>query len=295
MKSFDYYLHQSWFVLPLVFILVFVLSYLHSQKLLMKLQEKTFGQQEKLFKLLDDMFVDIDRTRIKWMIYALSFGLGGAVFLLTWPNFFVGLPLGFAFGLAGWNVPHLIFKSMYEKRCNRFTDQMVDGLTIMANGVKAGLSLTQSMERVVENLGNPIAQEFALVLSQTRLGRTVEEALADLAVRIPRPDVQMLVTSVNILKETGGNLAETFSTIVTVVRERQKVEKKIQAFTAQGLTQGLIITLVPFILMIVFLFIDPSYIMPMFTTTLGLVLVGIMFFLQIIGGLVIKKIVSIKV
>ncbi len=82
----------------------------------------------------------------------------------------------------------------------------------------------------------------------------------------------MFVTSINILKETGGNLAETFQTIVIVIRERQKVEKKIQALTAQGLMHGVIVTLIPFLLMVVFFVVDPAFIKPMFNTTLGLVL-----------------------
>jgi tight adherence protein B len=105
----------------------------------------------------------------------------------------------------------------------------------------------------------------------------------------------MFVTAVNILKETGGNLAETFETIVTTIRERQKVEKKIEALTAQGLMQGLIVTMIPFILAIVFFIVDPAYIKPMFNTTLGLVLFAGMLGLQIIGGVMIKKIVTIKV
>jgi tight adherence protein B len=148
---------------------------------------------------------------------------------------------------------------------------------------------------VVDNLPHPISQEFALVLSQLRLGRSVEEALIEMGERIPRPDVQMFVTAINILKETGGNLAETFTTIVLTIRERQKVEKKIQAMTAQGLMQGIIITLVPIALILIFLAVNPSYITPMFTTALGLVLLMLMFALQIIGGLTIRKIVKINV
>jgi tight adherence protein B len=165
----------------------------------------------------------------------------------------------------------------------------------MANGVKSGLSVTQSMERVVENLGHPISQEFSLVLSQIRLGRSVEEALIAMGERVPRPDVQMLVTSINILKETGGNLAETFATICMTIRERQKIEKKIQAMTAQGLMQGIIITLVPIALLIVFSLVNPGYIKPLFNTTFGLILLFLMFTLQIIGGVTIRKIVKIKV
>ncbi|HWU42831.1 MAG TPA: type II secretion system F family protein, partial [Bdellovibrio sp.] len=159
----------------------------------------------------------------------------------------------------------------------------------------AGSNPQESMKRVVEIMGNPISQEFSQVLYQMQVGDSFENALNDLGNRIPRPDVQMFVTSINILKETGGNLGETFATIVTVIRERQKVEKKIQALTAQGLMQGIIVTMIPFILMVVFLVVDPNFIKPMFTTTLGLVLLFVMIGLQVIGGVVIKKLVTIKV
>ena len=83
------------------------------------------------------------------------------------------------------------------------------------------------MKLVVDNMPNPISQEFELMLSQNALGVNLEEVLNDLAKRIPYPDVQMFVTSVNILKETGGNLAETFDTIVRTIRERIKVENNL--------------------------------------------------------------------
>ena len=124
---------------------------------------------------------------------------------------------------------------------------------------------------------------------------TVEDALNDFGERIPRPDVQMFVTSVNILKETGGNLAETFQTIEGTIRDRQKVEKKIEAMTAQGIMQGIIITLVPFFLLLVFVVIDPNYIKPLFTKPLGWFALFLMLSLQIIGGVMIKKVVTIKV
>ena len=105
----------------------------------------------------------------------------------------------------------------------------------------------------------------------------------------------MLVVAINILKETGGNLSETFQTIVSTIRERQKLEKKISAMTAQGVMQGIIVTSIPFLLMGVFYALDPGHIMPMFTTTLGLVFLAAMLGLQLIGGIMIKKIVTIKV
>ncbi len=105
----------------------------------------------------------------------------------------------------------------------------------------------------------------------------------------------MFVTAINILKETGGNLAETFTTIVLTIRERQKVEGKIEAMTAQGIMQGFIVSMVPIGIIVLLYFLDPSYIMPMFNSTLGIILLMIMFAFIIIGGIAIRKVVTIKV
>ncbi|MCK6597199.1 MAG: type II secretion system F family protein, partial [Bdellovibrionaceae bacterium] len=230
-----------------------------------------------------------------WLLYGMSFGLGAVFFFILWPNIIPGLIFGVSVGIAGWNLPLLLVKANYERRCGKFVEQMVDGLTIMANGIKTGSNPVQSMQRVIEIMGNPISQEFQNIVSETQLGSSFEEALTKLGQRIPRPDVQMFVTSINILKETGGNLAETFETIVYVIRERQKIEKKIEAITSKGVMQGIIVMLVPFIIFVVFLFLDPAFIRPMYTTTMGYILLFVMLVLQVIGGIWIKKIVTIKV
>ncbi|MBK9322126.1 MAG: type II secretion system F family protein [Bdellovibrionaceae bacterium] len=289
------FLMNEWFLIPIISICVFLIAYSLSERTMNFLYKRSLGQREQVLKLLKLMSVEIDQKQVTIAILLLSFGLGGLFFLLFWPNIIAGLIFGISITIAGWSLPLLIVRMLYEKRCNQFVDQMVDGLTIMANGIKSGSNAMQSMARVVEIMGNPISQEFNQVIMQNQVGQSFEEALSDLGERIPRPDVQMFVTAINILKETGGNLAETFETIVTTIRERQKVEKKIQALTAQGLMQGLIVTMIPFILAIVLFLIDPGFIKPMFTTTLGLVLLVAMLGLQIIGGILIKKIVTIKV
>ncbi|MGZ3742784.1 MAG: type II secretion system F family protein [Pseudobdellovibrionaceae bacterium] len=289
------FLLNEWFLIPTVSICVFLIAFNFSDRILNFLYKRSLGQREEVMRLLKLMSVEIDQRQITWAILLLSFGMGFLFFLLFWPNIILGILFGTAITIAGWSLPVLAVKFLYERRCGQFVDQMVDGLTIMANGIKSGSNAMQSMERVIEIMGNPISQEFRQVVTQHQFGQSFEEALLDLGERIPRPDVQMFVTAINILKETGGNLAETFETIVTTIRERQKVEKKIQALTAQGLMQGLIVTMIPFILAIVFLVIDPSYIKPMFNTTLGLVLLFAMLGLQIIGGILIRKIVTIKV
>lgn len=289
------FLLNPWFIIPAVSVCVFLIVYAFADKAINFLYKRSLGQREEVMKILKLMSVEVDERQVTWAILLISFGMGGLFFILFWPSIVLGALFGATVTIAGWSVPLLVVRYLYERRCNVFVDQMVDGLTIMANGIKSGSNAMQSMERVIEIMGNPISQEFRQVITQHQFGQSFEEALLDLGERIPRPDVQMFVTAINILKETGGNLAETFETIVTTVRERQKVEKKIQALTAQGLMQGIIVTSIPFILAAVFLVIDPNYIKPMFSTTLGLVLLFAMLGLQIIGGVLIKKIVTIKV
>ncbi|OFZ19467.1 MAG: hypothetical protein A2Z20_05440 [Bdellovibrionales bacterium RBG_16_40_8] len=217
------------------------------------------------------------------------------LFLALWPNVIAGIILGTGATIIGWSLPKLVLTNLWEKRCSRVVNQMVDGLTILANGVKSGLSITQSMERVTANMTGPLPQEFTIILNQILLGRSVEDALNEFGERIPRQDVQMFVTAVNILKETGGNMSETFQTIVFTIRERQKIEKRIEAMTAQGTMQGIIMTLVPFVILVMFLVVDPPFVMPLFTTPLGWVVLFFMIGLQVLGGLMMKKIVTIKV
>ncbi len=287
--------HTEFVLLIAVGGLVFLFSYLMSDRILNFLHYRSLGQREEVLWYLERMFVETDRKKVTLAMVSTSFGLGALIFLICWPHVIVGTIFGLMFTILMWSVPKFFIKNLWDRRCTAFVNQMVDGMTLMSNGIKAGLSVQQCMERVVENMPNPISQEFGLVLSQMRIGRSLQESLNELGTRIPKPDVQMFVTSVNILQETGGNLAETFATITFTVRERQKVEKKIEALTAQGITQGVIISMVPFFLLGVFYFIDPKFVEPLFTTPLGLVALFAMLLLQVIGGLMIRKIVRINV
>lgn len=289
------FLFNEWIMIPLFGICVFTVVILWADKSISWLHTRSLGQRDHMLKIMRVMGMDVNEKRITILILLCSFGVGALAFLVFWPNVLMGFIFGASLTIAGWQLPLMVVRLIYERRCGAFVAQMVDGLTIMANGIKAGSNPQESMKRVVEIMGNPISQEFSQVLYQMQVGDSFESALNDLGERIPRPDVQMFVTAINILKETGGNLAETFQTIVITIRERQKVEKKIEALTAQGLMQGIIVTMIPFILMGVFFMVDPAFITPMFNTTLGLVLLFVMLALQIIGGVVIKKLVTIKV
>lgn len=288
-------LYHQWVFIPLVGSLVGLSVFLISDRLIAFLEKKSLGSKAEVIRYMRLMTPEVDEKRVTAMMLLLSFGLGALMFLLLWPNVLLALLVAAGVTAVGWTLPLLLVKNSYDRRCGQFVDQMVDALTILANGIKAGSNPQESMRRVCDIMTGPVKAEFNQVLFQMSLGDSFENALNDLATRIPRPDVQMFVTAINILKETGGDLGETFETIVVTIRERQKVEKKIEALTAQGIMQGLIISLAPFMIMGVMMVSDPKFIAPLFNTTLGWVLLLVMFSLQIIGGIVIRRIVTIKV
>ncbi|MCO5143543.1 MAG: type II secretion system F family protein [Oligoflexia bacterium] len=116
-----------------------------------------------------------------------------------------------------------------------------------------------------------------------------------MAKRLPSEDVNMFVTAVVILKETGGNLAETFETIVYTIRERLKVEQKISAMMAQNLMQGIIVFCMPYAMVLMFHFSDPEFLSPMFGDPIGWAFIAAALILQFMGGFMIYKIIQIKV
>ncbi len=289
------FLRHEWLVFPLFGISVFFAVYMYADILFARIGRSGAAKKSEIMMHMKLLGMDVDEKKVIRLQLLSSLGVGLLFFMLVWPNTMLGIFMGSSIGIAGFQVLPLFYKNLYERRCNAFVGQMVDALTIMANGVKSGSNPQQTMARVVEIMGNPVRAEFNQVLTQTQFGQSFEEALTDLAERIPRPDVQMFVTAVVILKETGGNMAETFQTIVSTIRERQKLEKKISAMTAQGIMQGIIVSCIPFVMGVIFFVLDPAFIKPMFETTLGIIMLAVMLALQIIGGIVIKKVVTIKV
>ena len=257
--------------------------------------KKVLEERDRMVAKLDLMFIEIAPQRALnlytgYLLFVFALG----VFLL-FPNLGGGFCFGVFFVVVSWKFPGRIIHALWRRRTTRFVVQMVDGLSLMSNAMRSGLNVPQALQLVSDELPNPISQEFGLVLSQNKLGVTLEEALSNLSVRMPHDDIEMFTTSINILKETGGNLAETFDSIAYTIRERIKVESKIAAMTAQGVLQGVIVVLMPFALGAILYSIDPQRISPMFTTIPGWIMLTIMISLQAIGGFMIWKIVKVRV
>ena len=274
---------------------VFTLSYHYNKRLVDWFRFQSLGTRDYIVEKLALMFIDIPSQRILLGLFGISFGLGTLVFLALLPNLLAAIPFGLVIAVAGWKAPRPVVDWLYNRRINTFVSQMVDALNLMANGLRSGLSVVQSLGLVAQEMPNPIQQEFTLVLSENKLGVSLEEAFNNLAKRIKSDDVEMFVTSINILKETGGNLAETFDTIVNTIRERVKVEKKIAAMTAQGFYQGMFVMAIPPILGVVFYQTDPEFMRPLFTTAIGMAIVMAILLLEAVGFFVIMKVIKIDV
>ena len=277
------------------FLAVFSIAYAYSKRFLEWLRFQSLGTRDYIVEKLAQMFIEIPPQRILVGLFLLSFVPGTLVFLVLLPQLVPGILFGVIVSVIGWKIPKPIVDWIYKKRVEKFVLQMVDGLNLMSNGLKSGLSVVQSLGLVVQEMPNPIQQEFGLILSENKLGVSLEEAFLNLSRRIKSDDVEMFVTSVNILKETGGNLAETFDTIVTTIRERIKVEKKIAALTAQGFYQGVFVMAIPPLLGVVFYQSDPEFMMPLFTTPIGWAIILGIIALEVIGFFVIMRVIKIEV
>ncbi|MEO5668711.1 MAG: type II secretion system F family protein [Bdellovibrionota bacterium] len=195
-----------------------------------------------------------------------------------------------------WQLPLIYLEHFVRpRRIKQFSDQMIDGLTLMGNAMKSGMNLSQAFKICVDELSGPISQEFGMILDKNRIGQTIELGLETLSKRLPSEDIVMFSTSVNILKETGGNMTETFSTITKTIRERIKLQGKIEALTAQGMTSAVVVSILPWALACVLYLIDPVMMTPLFVHPAGWAILFCVLGLEVMGYVVIKKIVTIRV
>lgn len=261
-----------------------------------RLSSLAYADAEYLYTMGERMFKDWPLTRCRqavWLGGLLGLVLGLLItWQLAWPTRIVSAVV---LGWLGMRLPRLLVNLMHRRYVERFQDQFVDALVMMSSALRSGLSLNQGIELVHEEMPEPTSQEFGLVLRQNRMGKSIDEALAAMSERIPSEDLALFVNSVLVLRETGGNLAETFDTIVFTISERDKVRGKIKTLTAQGVAQGVILIAMPFVMGAVLHILNPEYMRPMFTTTLGWIMLGFMVALLAAGALMIRKIVSIEV
>jgi tight adherence protein B len=210
-----------------------------------------------------------------------------------------GMVSGFVFGLMGaglaLNAPRVILRILRERRLRKFNDQLVDALGRMSNSLRAGFSIMQSFEAIVKEGQNPIAQEFGVFLHQTRVGVRFEDALNQLEARVGSEDLTLAVRAIETARQTGGSLTEVFDKIAIVIRERMRLQGRIRSLTAEGRLQGLVVGALPVILLFALAFVDADMMGNFFSSMAGLGILGLAAVLEILGFLVIRKIMRIDV
>lgn len=249
---------------------------------------------------LEDMFLFIPPQRIgeaSWacagiaffIFFLLLFDPGKPVFIM------VGLGLGVAAGFGAFQIPRKIITVMHDKRRRKFNEQLVEALGQMSNSLKAGFSIAQSFETIVENGENPIAQEFSVFLQQMRVGISFSEALDNLERRVGSEDLELVCRAMEIARKTGGNLTEIFDKISLTIRERMRIERRVMTLTAQGRIQGWIVGSMPVVVGIAMMFFRPETMLPFLKSPGGIAAIAAVIVLITLGALCIRKIIRIDV
>lgn len=209
---------------------------------------------------------------------------------------FIGaLPVGIIFGVVGYFMPVLYVGMRQKKRIRAFDDQLVDALVLMANSLKSGYSFLQAMESIVREMPAPIGTEFEQALREIRMGGAIEDALVAISQRVRSSDFELVVTAMVIQRQVGGNLTEILTNIAYTIRERHRIMREVRVLTAQERMSGYVVAGLPVAMVILLSFLSPTYISSMWNTSSGRLIMGVGFVLELLGLMVIRKLVEIDV
>lgn len=197
-------------------------------------------------------------------------------------------------GLGAGVLPYLFVAFKARKRVKAFENQLPDLLVTMAAGLKAGHSFRQALQSVVDEDQPPASKELKRVLTETRLGRPMDEALVDMAQRIGSKNFEFVITAVAIQRQVGGSLASLFDMVADTVRNRQQFAKKIKGLTAMGRASAYVLIGLPFFVAGLLTLLNPDYMRPLWHTGTGHKLIMIMFVMMTFGSLVLRKIVNFR-
>ena len=243
---------------------------------------------QKLSSTLDDSFIFMEKQKLILVTSApIILGLTG---LLLVGNV-IGAGVGFLLGLAA---PAVFTSMARQRRIAKFQSQLVDTLMIFASSLKGGLSFVQALEVLCEEMPAPTSQEFGLVLKENRLGVSLEDSLNDLRKRMPLEEINLIVSSILVAKETGGELTRVFSRLVETIRSNIKLKEKVNTLTLQGRLQGIIMSIMPLGFAVFIHRQNPDHFSIMFETALGRNLLIGAVVLWFVGIFVIKKVSSYK-
>jgi tight adherence protein B len=207
-----------------------------------------------------------------------------------------GAPLlALGVGAVTWPIPIFALILLKKRRLNKFNEALPDAIDLMSRALRAGHSVNSSIEVVSLQSREPLASEFAACFQQQKFGIPFRDAALAMGERVPSDDLQFFITAVLVQKETGGDLTDILDRTAKLIRDRVRIQGEIRTYTAQGRLTGWILGLLPIALLLILDVITPGYSDSLFHTSLGQKLVSGGAVLMVIGGLIIRKIVDIKV
>jgi tight adherence protein B len=182
-----------------------------------------------------------------------------------------------------------------KKRQKTMAEQLPDVLSILASSLRAGHSFLQALDQVAGEIKEPSAGEFHRVVSEIRLGRSIDDAMNEMADRVGSEDMRWAVMAVNIQRQVGGNLAEVLDIVANTVRERAYVQRQVRVLSAEGRLSIAILTALPFGIFFYLALVNPEYVAPLFNTMIGRILLLVGGTLMGLGVFVMTRIVRIDV
>jgi tight adherence protein B len=259
---------------------------------LFRLTEQTFGHRS----IWKKQQVRLERAAIPLRTVEFFYLMGGCGFLLMLLAALSGrstLWILTALGI-GAAIPYFWVSVKAKRRMTRFEDQLPDLLVTLAASLKAGHSFKQGIQTIVDEGQEPASTELSRVITDTRLGRPMDEALADTAERIGSKDFSFVITAVTIQRQVGGSMAGLFDMIADTVRQRQQFGRKIRGLTAMGRASAYVLIALPFFIAFALTLLNPSYMSPLFNTSTGHMLIMVGLVMMAIGSLFLRKIVSFR-
>lgn len=214
---------------------------------------------------------------------------------LFFPGGVIGLVIAIVAALIGYNLPKFYLNRRRKARVEKLNTQLPEGLMIISNALKAGFGLVQALSNAADNLQHPLSTELGRTIHEMNIGSSAEEAMIALGERSSSYDLDIVITAILVQRTVGGNLGEILDTVAETMRERVRIRGEIQTLTAQQKLTGLVIGGLPIGVGLLFQVMQPGYISPLFFTVTGKLMLGGAVVLEVVGMLIIQRILDIEV
>jgi tight adherence protein B len=256
-------------------------------------------QEEAFHGALVELFLfDVTPRQLTWIMFGGAVVAGLILGGLTYHSQagIVGGALAFVVGtMGGYWVPRGIIFMMQRRRRNKLNEQLIDGLVTLANGMRAGLNLVQSMKLIEQNTQPPIAQEFGLMLREFEHGASVDEVMRRASARIKLHHYRLLFAAMETARTRGGNLPATLDRLGEALREIIRLEEKVKSLTAENKTSAYMMGLMPIVIIGIYWLISPTWVTLIFNDPWGLMFLVIALAFWAAGFLWIRKITSFEI